>query len=83
VDTPDVMIDFMRADLSGHISVQADKLPEGTRVQSYVTVGDVDAEPAVAHVLEVRDGRATLRILAGTVEDNRDLLSHGPLSNSA
>lgn len=74
MDAVDVMIDFMRADLAGYITVRADKLPVGVDVNDYLVVGDTDAEPAVARVIDVRDKRATLRILPGSVDDNRDLL---------
>ncbi len=80
--TPDIALDFMRADLAGHVTVRANKLPADIEANDCVVVGDDDAESAVARVLEIADGRAALRILAGTVEDNRDLLVKHPVSTA-
>ena len=71
---PDIIIDYMQADVDGVITVETAKLPDGTNVSGHIVVGDYDAEPAVARILEVGRDRTVIRILPGSAEDNVDLL---------
>lgn len=71
---PDVIIDYMQADIDGVITVKTADLPDGTAVSDHIVVGDYDAAPAVARVLEIRSDRTAIRILPGSAEDNADLL---------
>jgi NADPH-dependent ferric siderophore reductase len=71
---PDIIIDYMQADIDGVITVETAKLPDGTKVSGHIVVGDDDAEPAVARILEVGPERTAIRILPGSAEDNADLL---------
>ena len=64
----------MQADIDGVITVDTAKLPDGTNVGGHIVVGDDDAEPAVARILEVGRDRTVIRILPGSAEGNADLL---------
>lgn len=75
---PEVIIDYMRADIDGVITVKTADLPDGTNVSDHIVVGDYDAEPAVARILEIRADRTVIRILPGSAEDNADLLERRP-----
>lgn len=71
---PDVRVDYMRADIDGFVAISASKLPEDVEAHQCIVVGDDDAQPRVARVVEIAGDRATLRILRGAVEENKDLL---------
>jgi hypothetical protein len=71
---PDVRVDYMRADIDGFVVIDASKLPAGARAHHCIVVGDDDAQPRVARIVEIAGERATLRILRGSVEENKDLL---------
>lgn len=71
---PDIIIDYMQADIDGVITVETANLPDGTNVSDHIVVGDHDAESAVARILEVGPDRTVIRILPGSAEDNADLL---------
>ena len=76
---PEIIIDYMQADVDGSITVDTAELPDGTNEHDHVVVGDHDAEPAVARVLEIRSDRTTLLVLPGAAEDNSALLERtGP-----
>lgn len=64
----------MQTDGDGMITVAAKELPDGAAEHRHIVVRDHDAEPAVARVLEVQSGRAVIRVLPGSVEDNADIL---------
>ena len=66
---PEIIIDYMQADVDGSITVDTAELPDGTNEHDHVVVGDHDAEPAVARVLEIRSDRTTLLVLPGAAED--------------
>jgi hypothetical protein len=71
---PDIIIDYMQADVDGFITVNTADLPGGTNEHDHIVVGDYDAEPAVARVLEIRSDRTSIRVLPGAAEDNSALL---------
>lgn len=71
---PDLIIDYMQADIDGVIAVATADLPGDVGVSDHIVVGDHDAEPAVARILEVGPERTSIRILPGSAEDNSDLL---------
>ena len=73
---PSIIIDFMQADVDGFITIDTTDLPAGTNEGDHIVVGDFDAEPAVARVLDIRTDRTSLRVLPGTAEDNSALLEH-------
>lgn len=75
---PGIIIDYMQLDVDGFITVDTADLPSGTREGDHIVVGDHDAESAVARVVEIRSGGASILVLAGTAEDNSGLLEHGP-----
>lgn len=72
---PDIILDYMQADVDGFITVDSADLPDGTTENDHIVVGDHDAEPAVARVLEIRPDRTSLRILPGAAGDNAELLA--------
>ena len=71
---PDIIIDFMQADVDGFITVDTADLPDGTNEHDHIVVGDYDAEPAVARVLKIRSARTSILVLPGAAEDNAALL---------
>lgn len=71
---PDAIIDYMQADVDGFITVDTTDLPAGANENDHILVGDYDAEPAVARVLEIRTDRTSILILPGAAEDNSALL---------
>jgi NADPH-dependent ferric siderophore reductase len=71
---PDIIIDYMQADVDGFITVDTTDLPEGTKEHDHIVVGDHDAEPAVARVLEIGSDRTSIRVLPGAADDNSALL---------
>ena len=71
---PDIIIDFMQADADGSITIDTTDLPADTNEGDHLVVGDHDAEPAVARVLEIRTDRTSIQVLLGTAEDHSTLL---------
>ena len=71
---PDIIIDYMQADVDGFITIDTSYLPAGTKVNDHIVVGDHDAEPAVARVLEIRTARTSILILPGAAEVHSALL---------
>ena len=71
---PDIIIDFMQADVDGFITVDTTDLPAGTNEGDHIVVGDHDAEPAVARVVGILANRTCIRVLPGPAEDHSALL---------
>ena len=71
---PDIIIDDMQADVDGSITVDTTDLLVGTNEYDHIVVGDHDAEPAVARVLEIRSDRTSIRVLPSAADDNSALL---------
>ncbi len=77
----DLWVDFHRVDSDGltHASI-GDAVP-GAVIEAgrYIVVGDYDAEPAVAHVVDVsHDGMVLLRVLSGHADAHLDLIGPRP-----
>ena len=76
----DLWIDFQRADDRGNTRGSTQNLREGlvVRVGDLVVVGNEDAEPGVAVVVELGErGFIVVNVFPGTVEENRFRLSNG------
>lgn len=80
-DTPvpswDLWVDFHRVDAAGltHAHVRDASPGVDLKEGSFVIVGDDDADPGVAQLVEVRrDGIVLLRVLPGHADLHRDLL---------
>lgn len=73
---PEMIIDYMQADIDGVITVDTAELPDGITVGGHILVGDHDAEPAVARVLDVGPDRTVIRVLPGSAQDHDDLIGH-------
>ncbi len=71
---PDIIIDFMQADVDGYSTVATAELPAGIKEHDHIVVGDFDADPAVARVLEIQGGRTSILVLPGAAGDNAALL---------
>ena len=74
----DLWVDFARMRDDGRVLTRLrDAKPGFVPIAgSYVTVGCEDAEPAVARILWVdAEGTIEVEVLAGSVEENRDLLT--------
>ena len=81
----DLWIDFQRADDEGLTRGNVRNLHDGVilRVGDVIVVGNEDAEPGVAEVVELGDrGFVLMRVFPGSVEDNRFRLSRGLSSAS-
>jgi hypothetical protein len=77
-ETWDLWVDFHRVDAKGLTHASLKDARAGVRVEpgAYLVVGDHDAEPAVAEVVKVEANEVVLlRVLPGTVEAHRDLVS--------
>lgn len=71
---PEMIIDYMQADIDGVITVETAELPRDIGVGDHILVGDHDAEPAVARVLDIEPDRTLIRVLPGSAEDHVDLI---------
>ena len=81
----DLWIDFQRADDEGLTRGNVRNLHDGVilRVGDVIVVGNEDAEPGVAEVVELGDrGFVLMKVFPGSVEDNRFRLSRGLSSAS-
>ena len=81
----DLWIDFQRADDEGltHANVRNLRAGLEVRVGDVIIVGNEDAEPGVAEVVELGDrGFVLVRVFPGSVEDNRFRLRPGFASAS-
>lgn len=54
---PEIVIDYLQADIDGVMTVETFALPDGIGEGDHIVVGDHDAEPAVARVLDVGPDR--------------------------
>jgi len=73
----DLWVDFHRVDADGLTHASLKDATDGSAIEPgrYVIVGDEDADPAVARVIEVRaDGVVLLRVLPGHADEHLDLL---------
>lgn len=73
---PEIIIDYMQADIDGVMTVETAELPDDIDVGDHIVVGDHDAEAAVARVLETGPDRTVIRILPGSAEDHADVIGH-------
>lgn len=74
----DVAVDFMDMTDGRRLWTRREDVRPGLtlRVGDYVTVGDEDADPAVARVVRVEsDDMIELDVLPGGVEEHRDRLA--------
>jgi hypothetical protein len=74
----DVAVDFMDMTDDRHLWARRSDSRNGLRAEvgSYVIVGDEDADPRVARIVEVDpDGNIELEVLPGSVEANRGLVT--------
>jgi hypothetical protein len=79
---PQILLDYHRVAPGGLTRARRNDVRPGVQLSQwdYVVVGDEDAEPAVAQVVDVSsDGAILLRILEGSVAHNAHLLSHDRL----
>lgn len=77
----DLWVDFHRVDADGLTHASLKDATDGVVIEPgrYLVVGDEDADPAVAQVVDVRaTGVVLLRVLPGHAEQHLDLL--GPSS---
>lgn len=77
----DLWVDFHRMDADGFTHASIKDASPGVQIElgRYVVVGDEDADPAVAHVVEVRaNGVVLLRVLPGHADLHLDLLGRTP-----
>ena len=73
----DLWVDFQRVDAEGltHARVQDTSPGVQVRARSFLVVGDTDADPAVAEVVDVmRDGIVLLRVLPGHADADLHLV---------
>jgi hypothetical protein len=79
---PQILLDYHRVAPGGLTRARRSDVRPGVQLSQwdYVVVGDEDAEPAVAQVVDVSsDGAILLRILEGSVATNAHLLTHDRL----
>lgn len=79
---PHIMLDYHRVAPGGLTRARQSDVRPGVQVArwDYVVVGDDDAEPAVAQIVEMgREGGLLLRVLDGAVADNAHLLNRDRL----
>jgi hypothetical protein len=77
----DLWVDFHRVDADGltHASLKDASEEAVIEPGRYVIVGDEDADPAVAHVVDVRaNGVVLLRVHTGHADQHLDLLGRSP-----
>lgn len=76
---PQILLDYHRVAPGGLTRARRSDVRPGVQLSQwdYVVVGDEDAEPAVAQVVDVSSaGAILLRILEGSVATNAHLLTH-------
>jgi len=77
----DLWVDFHRVDADGLTHASLKDATAGAVIEPgrYVVVGDEDADPAVAEVVEVKaNGVVLLRVLPGHADQHLDLLGRTP-----
>jgi hypothetical protein len=77
----DLWLDFHRRDADGLTHGNLRNARSGSEVISgqFLVVGNEDAEPAVGEVVRIEDnGVVLVRVLPGSVDDNRALLETVP-----
>jgi hypothetical protein len=73
----DLWVDFHRVDAAGLTHARVADAAPGVELEAgmFVAVGDEDADPAVAEVVQVKsDGIVLLRVLPGHADAHRHLL---------
>ena len=77
----DLWVDFHRVDAAGLTHANVRHASAGVRFEEgqFIVVGDDDADPAVAQVIELgREGVVLLRVLPGHADLHRQLLQPRP-----
>ena len=77
----DLWVDFHRVDAEGLTHANLRDATAGERIErgAFIIVGDDDADPGVAEVVEVRpDGVVLVRVLPGHADAHRHLLQPRP-----
>lgn len=77
-DTYDINVDFMDMTNDHRLWVRAEDARPGfvAEVGRHVVVGDEDADPRVARIIEISsDGHLHLEVLPGPLEAHRDALA--------
>ena len=77
----DLWADFHRVDADGLTHAHVEDASAGAVIERgrYVIVGDEDADPAVAQVVEVEaNGVVLLRVLPGHADEHLELLGRSP-----
>lgn len=77
----DLWVDFHRIDADGLTHASIEDATPGAVIEAgrYVVVGDYDADPAVAHVVDVsHDGIVLLRVLPGHANAHVELIGPRP-----
>lgn len=77
----DLWVDFHRVDADGLTHASLKDATAGSRIESgrYIVVGDHDADPAVAQVVDIKaNGVVLLRVLPGHADQHLDLLARHP-----
>lgn len=77
----DLWVDFHRVDADGLTHASLKDATPGAAIEPgrYVVVGDEDADPAVAQVIDVRANEVVLlRVLPGHAKQHLDLLERSP-----
>jgi hypothetical protein len=80
---PQILLDYHRVAPGGLTRARRSDVRPGVQLSQWdyvVVVGDEDAEPAVAQVVDISsDGAILLRILEGSVANNAHLLTYDRL----
>jgi hypothetical protein len=79
----DLWIDYHRTDGDGLTHGNVRDASEGADIREgrYLVVGNEEAEAAVAQVVAIREkGTVLVRVLPGSVDDHRDLLTGAGVS---
>ncbi|MBV8295849.1 MAG: hypothetical protein JO085_03360 [Acidimicrobiia bacterium] len=80
-DAWDLWVDFQQVDVDGLTHASTKFAKPGVRLDpgQYVLVGDYDADPAVAQVVDLRpNGIVLLRVLPGHANAHLDLIGPRP-----
>lgn len=80
-ETWELWVDFHRVDIDHLTHASVEDAKPGVRVEPgrYIVVGDYDADPAVAQVVEVKpNGAVLLRVLPGHASTHLELIEPRP-----